>query len=302
MTLATNSHWPFALAGLALIWGTSYLFIKIGLEALSPSMVAFGRVTIGAITLLMIVGVRRTPLPRGIEVWTHLAVASALIATPFLLFGYAEQHMSSALVGLLSGASPLVTAVIVFLGFPEEQLTGMHLLGLLLGFGGVLVALGAWTGFAQARGSGLLACLGAVACYGMFFPYTRSYLSQRSEAPVALAAGQMMCATVLLTPALLLPSARFGPLTTRVVVAMLLLGSLGSGIGYILNLAVVAAAGATTASMVSYLIPVVAVVAGVVVLGERITWNQPVGGALVLAGVAISRPGSSGRRERRSNA
>ncbi|MGH8962986.1 MAG: DMT family transporter [Jatrophihabitantaceae bacterium] len=300
MALSGEPRWPFALAGLALVWGTSYLFIKIGLEALSPSMVAFGRVAIGAVTLLAIVRLRRTPLPRGRLVWLHLAVAAGLVATPFLLFGYAEEQLSSALVGLLSGASPLVTALVVFLAFSDEHLTSIGLCGLLLGFVGVLTTLDAWTGFGGASRPALFACLGAVACYGTFFPYTRRFLAQRSESPVALAAGQMVCATVLLAPALLLPGARSGPITARVVMAMLLLGALGSGIGYILNLVVTTAAGATTASTVSYLIPVVAVIAGVLVLGEPITWNQPVGGVVVLAGVAMSQFGRATRHRRRS--
>lgn len=300
MALRGEPRWPFALAALALIWGTSYLLIKIGLEALSPSMVAFGRVAIGAATLLAIVWVRRTPLPRGPRVWLHLAVAASLISTPFLLFGYAEQHLASALVGLLAGASPLVTAVIVFLAFSDERVTAIGVCGLVLGFLGVLTTLGAWTGFVGAPPGALLACLGAVACYGTFFPYTRRFLSQRAEPPVTLAAGQMICATILLTPTLLLPAAPTGPMTARIVLAMLLLGVFGSGICYILNLVVTGAAGATTASMVSYLIPVVATIAGVLVLDERITWNQPVGGVVVLAGVALSQFGKANRRLRRS--
>ena len=143
----------------------------------------------------------------------------------------------------------------------------------------------------------MLACVGAITCYGLGFPYTRRFLSGTGYPPVALAAGQLGIAAVVMTPVLLVTGvAPVGEVTRWVVVAVLALGVLSSGVAFILNFRVIARAGTTTASSVTYLTPVVAAVVGVLFLGEAVTWNQPVGAVVVLLGVAIAQ----GRLRRRA--
>ena len=167
--------------------------------------------------------------------------------------------------------------------------------GLLAGFGGVLVVLGPWRSVGGGELTGQLMCLGAAACYGLAFPYTRRFVAARPDSGIALSAGQLIWSTLQLG----LVTAFVGGAPHRLgldpVLAMLALGVLGTGAAYILNYAVVRLAGATTASTVTYLVPIVSTALGIAVLSEHLAWNQPAGAAVVLASVAFSE-GLIGRR------
>jgi len=277
--------------GLALFWGCSFAFIRVGLEALSPVQVAFWRLLLGLVALAIVSGASRAALPRSARTWLHLLVLAALLnAAPFTLFAVGQQTVSSVLAGIINATTPLATLLVVLVAFREEQPTRERVAGLLLGFVGILVVLGVWRGFPGGELGGIAACLLAVACYGVAFPYSRRHLAGLPEGPVALATGQVACATALMLPVLLLTGVHpEQDVTGRVVAAMLALGVLSSGVAYVLNFRVVAAAGATTASSVTYLTPVVAALVGVSLLGERLTWNQPAGALVVLAGVALAQ-------------
>jgi len=283
--------WVASFLALALFWGCSFAFIRVGLHALTPVQVAFWRVLLGLGALATISAVSRTRLPRSPRTWAHLAVLAVLLnAAPFTLFAVGEQTVSSVLAGIINAATPLATLLVVLVALPSEKPTRQRVVGLLVGFTGVLVVLGVWRGFPGGQRSGTAACLLAVGCYGVAFPYSRRYLTGLPEGPVALATGQVACATVLTLPVLLLTGARpEHPVTGPVVAAMLALGVLGSGVAYVANFQIVAAAGATTASSVTYLTPLVAAVVGVSLLGEHLIWNQPAGALVVLAGIALAQ-------------
>jgi len=204
--------------------------------------------------------------------------------------------VSSVLAGIINAATPLATLLVVLVALPEEKPTRQRITGLLLGFCGILVVLGVWRGFPSGKLGGIAACLLAVGCYGLAFPYSRRYLTGLQEGPVALATGQVACATAMMLPLLLVTGVQpEATVTGRIVAAMLALGVFSSGLAYVLNFRIVAAAGATTASSVTYLTPLVAAVVGVSLLGEHLTWNQPAGALVVLTGVAIAQ----GRLRRR---
>lgn len=129
-------------AMLALVWGASFLFIKIGLEGLSPPQVVLGRLLAGAAALLVVSLARRQRPPREPMVWAHLAVVSVLLCVaPFLLFAWAEQHVPSGLASIYNATTPLMTTLIALLALPSERPTRTTLSGLLVGFAGVLVVL-----------------------------------------------------------------------------------------------------------------------------------------------------------------
>src|SRR3954470_172690 len=153
---------------LTLIWGASFLFIKVGVEALAPLQVAFGRMFFGAATLLVAAFARREPLPREPHVWGHLFVAATLANTiPFTLFAYAERTVSSSLASIGNATVPLFTLLFALLFLPSERPTLRRGLGLAVGFFGVLVVLGAWRGVtASPDAPGMLLILVAAACYG----------------------------------------------------------------------------------------------------------------------------------------
>ncbi len=282
---------------LAVIWGCSFAFIKIGLQALTVFQVASGRLVLGAVTLLAISAASRTRLPRRLSTWGHLAVVGALSnAIPFTLFAYGEQHVTSVLAGLINAATPLATLAVILAAFPEERPTRERVAGMLLGFLGVVVLTGVWEGFSRAEGLGVLALVGAICCYGVTFPYARRYLMPTGEGPVALATGQVLLGAALTLPMLAWTGLELvGPLTPAVVWSMIALGALGSGVAYVLNFRVIQAAGSSVASTVTYLTPVVAVLLGVLVLHERLAWYEPVGGLVVVLGIALSQ----GRLRRR---
>jgi drug/metabolite transporter (DMT)-like permease len=288
------------LALLACLWGASFLFIKVALRGLSPVQIVLGRLALGAAVLLIVVALRREPLPRSPIVWWHLAVAAVVAnIVPYFLFGWGEQRTSSALAGVLNATTPLFTLVFALATRTEPRTTAVRLAGLLLGFVGALTVLAPWqVGSGQGSLSGQAACLLAAACYGVAYIYMRRFLTGRGFPPLALAASQLTAATVLL--ALVAPVLARQPitLTEDVLGSIIALGALGTGIAYLLNYRLIADEGATTASTVTYLLPIVAVVLGILILGEPLTWNVFVGTALILAGVALAEGRLGGRKTR----
>jgi drug/metabolite transporter (DMT)-like permease len=288
-----NRSWvpPFVL--LAMIWGSSFLFIKVGVRELHPLYVTLGRVAAGALVLLVVLLVTRGRLPRDPRLWGHLAVvAAASNAVPFTLFGYGEQRISSVLAGIWNATTPLVALPLAVLAFGIEKMTARRAVGVGLGFLGVLVLLGVWRGVGGAELTGQLMCFGAAACYGFGIPYQRRFVTARSESAVALAATQLLLATAQL--AVVAPLVAGAPpvptdLSAEVVGSVLALGALGTGLAFVLMFRVIRAAGATTAATVTYVIPLFATLIGVVGLGEHLSWYEPVGGLVVLAGVAVSQ-------------
>ena len=291
MTALPVRSWLPAYLVLALIWGNSFVFIKIGLESLTPAGVVFSRLFLGMVTMLIISAVTRTPLPPR-RYWGSLFVAALLMTSlGWFFFAYAEQYVSSALAGIINGATPLLTLVAILIAFPEEKPTRERIVGLGIGFTGVLVVVGVWQGLGTTTWLGIGACLLAVVGYGISYPYVRRHLATNSSAvgPMTFATGLMIMGTLQISPMVLLTGYAHAPIGPSVVVAMLALGVLGSGVAYILNFLVIARSDATTASTVTYVITLVAVVSGALVLGEHITWNQPVGALLVVIGAATAQ-------------
>jgi drug/metabolite transporter (DMT)-like permease len=199
------------------------------------------------------------------------------------------------LAGIWNATTPLLVLVVATFMLPEERPTGRRVAGLIAGFGGVLVVLGPWRSVGGGELAGQLMCLGAAACYGIAFPYTRRFVAGRPDSGMALSAGQLVWSSIQLGVVTALIGSAPSHLSLDPVLAMLALGVLGTGFAYILNYAIVRLAGATTASTVTYLVPIVSTALGILVLGERLSWNQPVGAAVVLASVAFSE-GLLGRR------
>jgi drug/metabolite transporter (DMT)-like permease len=282
--------WPARLVALAAIWGTSFLLIKIGDRAFTPVQVAFGRMLFGVLALVPVVLAQRSRLPRDLRTWAYLGVSALLLnSAPFTLFAVGEQHVSSLLAGIWNGTTPLFVLLVVLATMPEERPTRARALGLLLGFAGVLVVFGAWRGVGHGELVGNSACLTATLLYGLGFPYARRHLALGGLSMPALAFGQLAIGTLQL--ALVLPFAGGIPaaLPPGPLSAVLVLGVLGTGVAWLLNYSIIRDAGATAASTVGYVIPVFATVAGVALMGEPLTWNEPVGGVLVLLGVAASQ-------------
>ncbi len=276
------------LALLSLMWGSSFLFMKVGLEGLSPQQIVLARMVCGAAVLLVILGYRREQLPRSPLIWGHLTALTVIAnLAPFFLIAWGEKSIPSATAGVLNATTPLFTTPIAMAFLPEERPTVDKVLGLVVGFVGVIVLMGAGVGSGDLPG--YLAVLVASACYGVAFVYMRRVLSPTGLSPLVLSAAQIVAgAGVMLV---LTPIVGRTPveLDFGIVLSMLALGAVGTGLAYLLSYSLVRDIGATGASLVTYLIPVATVALGVVVLGERPGWNLPIGGVVVILGVALAQ-------------
>jgi drug/metabolite transporter (DMT)-like permease len=275
---------------LAAAWGASFLFIKVGLEGLSPGQVVLGRLLSGAIALAVVSVVTRQSLPGTLIAWAHLMVVSVLLCViPFLLFAWAERHIGSGLASIYNATTPLMTMLVALAALPAERPSRARLAGLLTGFTGVLLVLAPWNGIG---GGGLTAqggCLLATASYGLAFVYLRRFVSPLGLNAVPAATAQVCLGALIML--ILTPALAIGPmrLSVAVVISVLALGAVGTGLAYVWNNNVVTAWGATNASTVTYLTPVVGVILGVAILREPLAWNEPVGAAIVIIGVAVSQ-------------
>ena len=272
---------------LALIWGWSFLLIKVALGGMTPATVAFGRVVLGMAVMLAVLKARRTALPRDRGTWRHFAVMGlAYSAVPFTLLAWGEQHITSALTAVVNASTGLFTAVAAAIGL-GERLRGPQLAGLALGFTGVAVAAGMSPGdLASSSGAGIGAALAASACYGFSFVYARRHLT--TVPPLVAASGQLVTAAVLAAPLAVATSVNegFSP-TARQLLAVSVLGAVGTGAAYVVNYRSIAEVGPTRASLVTYLVPIVAVTVGVVFLDEPFHWRLVAGGALTVGGIAL---------------
>jgi drug/metabolite transporter (DMT)-like permease len=283
--------WRGQFVLLSAIWGSSFLCIKVLDDVWAPVHVALARVALGAVFLVALLAVRRTRLPRDPAAWRHVAVVGLLMnALPFTLFAYGEQHVSSVIAGLWNGTTPLMTLVAVLLLLPEERPDRRRLAGVAGGFAGLVVLLGPWQGLGDGKLLGDLACAAGACCYGLGLTYTRRYLSARPEGGIPLAGAQLLCATAMLLAVAPLEGTPSFALDGGEIASALVLGVLGSGLAYVLTHTIVRAAGATTFSLVTYVIPIFSTFLGVTILSESVSWNQPVGAALVLGSMwAASR-------------
>ncbi|MGO4690271.1 DMT family transporter [Glaciibacter sp. 2TAF33] len=282
---------------MGLIWGASFLFMKVALGGVTFGQVAWSRLILGGLTLGLIVLISRPRvnggpvLPREPVVWLHFVViAISGCVIPHLLFAWAEQYVSSSLASIYNAVTPITTALMATLAFRVEKLGRGQVLGVLIGIIGVVVIIGPWQ-YAAVTGDlwGQLACLGAATCYGFTFGYTRKFLSGRPITGTTFAflniglAGAIM---LVLTPVIALHPVR---LDLPVVLSLLTLGTLGTGFAYIWNINVLRAWGPTNASTVTYVTPVVGVVLGVLVLAETLSWHEPLGALLVLFGILLTQ-------------
>jgi drug/metabolite transporter (DMT)-like permease len=302
---ATNeqaSAWVPAFLANAVIWGSSFIFIKVAVGAMHPTWVASIRLLIGAVTLLAILAIIKDRLPWDRRLWAHMLVPGILgSAIPFALFAYGEERISSIAAGIWNATTGLWVLPFAVLVFRTERLRMRSAVGLALGFGGVLVVLGFW----NAQGSGLvgqLMCGAAALCYGIIIPYLKRFVTGTSSASgPALATMQALVAAVASTIAALVVSGPPPAPSTwgwSAIGSIVALGAFGSGVAFALNMRVIKVAGATTAAYVTYLTPLVAVALGIIVLGESLTWNQPVGAVIVLLGVAVTQGVLTRRRKR----
>ncbi|WP_075743692.1 MULTISPECIES: DMT family transporter [Actinoalloteichus] len=274
---------------LALLWGSTFLWISVALTGLSPVQVTLVRCALGTGVLIIWCVGTRLRLPRGRATWGHLVVAAFFCnALPFAMFSLGQQTVDSGVAGVLNATTPLWSLVIGLLIGTERDLRPVRLGGLLLGFVGILLIFAPWqqTGLLS---WGALAILVAAASYAIGFVYMGRNLVGRGTPAVALAAAQLLVATGLTTLTLPAGGLVAVQLSPAVLIAVLVLGVCCTGATFALTYRMIADEGATNTAAVGYLLPVVSVVLGVVVLGEDLGLRVVVGMLVVLVALGMTR-------------
>lgn len=277
----TSGDWAIFVS-IAGIWGASFLFIAVGLESLEPGVVTLLRVGLGAATLRLLPGDRvridRADRPR------LLAVSILWVGIPFTLFPLAEQHINSAVTGLLNGATPTFTALFAALFFGRRT-TGPQLLGVGVGFLGIVLisAPSLGEGSTQATGVGLV--LLATVCYGiatnLIGPLQLRYGSRAVM-------GRMLALATIWTLPFGLASVSRSNVALGPIAAVSVLGIVGTGVAFLLMGSLVGRVGATRATFITYLIPVVALALGVVFQDDHVELLAVAGVVLVVAGAVLA--------------
>ena len=272
------------------IWGCSFLFIKEGLDFLTPIGVAFVRCALGALTLYGFAKYRKISLPRDKKALFHIWVVCLLLNVfPGVFFALAETEVTSILAGIINAVTPLMTLIAILVVNRTEKVKRIQVIGLVIGFTGVLIVLAAWNGLGSNPWWAVLILFIAVALYGISYPYTRRFVMPLGIKPEAIVAQQLILASLTLLPFYLVGGITNGEYRVAPVLSMLALGVFGSGFAYLWNFRVMEIAGSAISSSVTYLTPVVAVIVGIIYLGEKISWNEPVGALVVLLGAAIAQ-------------
>lgn len=270
-------------SSLGLIWGSSFLFMAIGLDSFHPGLVSLLRVGVAALFFAALPGVRRVRIDR--EDWPRMiALAVTWVAIPFTLFPLAQQWISSGVAGLINGTTPIFAAIVasVFL----RRLPGrLQMLGLFLGLAGVLLI-----SYPAARGSsnellGVFLALAASALYGVSINLSVPALQKYGALPVM---GRMMWLAIpLLAPFGLFAVTQSG-FSWASLAATVAVGLLGTGVAFILSGKLTSRVGSTRSSFTAYVIPVVALILGATLRNETIAAISVVGIALVLLGAFLA--------------
>ena len=286
----TSSSWLPAYLILGFVWGCSFIFIKLGLEFLTPFGVAFVRCALGALTLLLIAKWRGYSLPKDPMVRFHLWVVAVLLnVIPGIFYAWAETVVTSVLAGIINAVTPLMTLLAIMAVNRQEKPKAFQIIGLFIGFLGVLTVLGAWNGLGDNPLWAIVVLMSAVTCYGISFPYTRRFVMPHGLKSESVVSMQLLLAALTLLPFFLFNGVERYEYMPGPLLAMLALGVFGSGLAYLWNFKVMELAGSAIASSVTYLTPVVAIIVGIIFLGEKVTWYEPVGGLIVLLGAAIAQ-------------
>ena len=287
----------FVLASVT--FGANYLWVKLAIDMFTPVQVAWGRSFLAAVTLLVVLVATGDRLPRDRIVWRHLFFAALLFNTiSFTCMAIAMTRISTVQASVVNSITPLVTLALVAAFVPLERITRGRFLGVLLGLVGVLVLVQPWAGWGTTDPWGILAIGGATTSYAAGIVYARVKLGNVTGSSVAIAAGQLSLAAIQLTFVLPFGFAIPASFEVSAVLGLLVLGIFGTGIGYILQHALIRSGGASIAGDATFLILLVAVTIGITVLGEPLTLTDGLGALIILSGLVIATRSNRLRRGR----
>jgi drug/metabolite transporter (DMT)-like permease len=273
---------------LTTIWGFSFFFIKVASSFLDPYEQTFARMGLGALALVsLVIMTKRKFIVRG-PALKHLAlIAICAQVIPFTIFAWAIHYISSIAAGLLNSTMPLWTAILAAMILPSEKLTQFRVSGLILGFLGLLVLLGVWDVNFQANWFAYTACALCTIGYALSAVWTRKYITPMNLDPISAVATQLTIGTAICAIFAVSSPHEITSWPITGILAIAALGVLGTGVALVIGFVIVKRAGAIAMSTVTYSIPIVSTLAGVILLKEKLHWYEPVGALVVLFGIAI---------------
>jgi drug/metabolite transporter (DMT)-like permease len=280
------SEW-LLLITLSVLWGGSFFLIKIALKDLPPLTVVLYRVSLAAIALTIFVFISRKRMPASLSLWREFLVMGALNnLIPFSLIVWGQTQINSSLAAILNATTPLFTILLAHFFTKDERLTPNRLVGVFLGLCGVIVLIGLNTLHGLSLNSlGQLAILGAACSYGCAGIYGRRF---KTLPATVTAVGMLLSTTILLLPLVLLVDRPWTlHLSTVTKLAVLGLSLFSTAIAYLIYFRILAVAGATNLLLVTFLIPISALVLGIFVLGEQLQWTEFGGMVLIFASLAV---------------
>jgi len=281
-----QADWLLFIA-LGVIWGSSYLFIKIGVETVTPLTLVALRLAIGAVVLGVVFRLAGGQLPRAPRTYVHLTVMAVLnIVVPFSLITWAELNVASSMAAILTATTPLFAIVIAALVLRSERVTSQRVTGLATGFVGVVVLVGPAAFASGSSAVAVAAVLGAAASYATATVYARRTLT--GLAPMVPALLQVAIALAISASlAVVLEGVPSLPTEASALISLAWLGVMGSGVAYLIYFRLIRSWGATRTAAVTYLMPVVGIALGAVVANEVVDLRVVAGSALIVAGVAL---------------
>jgi drug/metabolite transporter (DMT)-like permease len=267
---------------LSAIWGSSFLFIKLGVDELEPSVVVCGRLVVGVLVLLPVLVLRGSASDLRSLLVPFVVLGALNNALPYWLLSFAETRIDSGLAAIIQAAAPILTVLLAMRIDPSQRVHGFRLVGIGLGFVGVALLVGVQEG---GELIGALAVIGTATCYALSVLYAGRAV--RTFPPLEVSIGQLAVGALLTAPIALAQLPSETP-PTDALVAIAVLGAFGTGLAYLLYFALIARAGASRAILVTYLVPAFALVYGAVFLDEPVTGSALAGLALILAGTALA--------------
>jgi drug/metabolite transporter (DMT)-like permease len=251
--------------------------------------IAFGRVSLGALTVLIILLIIKQKLPNTRKAWVRANIAGFLQHTaPFALIAYGETQITSVLAGITNAATPLWTALFSMAFIPKDRISRNEYLGVLTGFVGVLVLIGIWEGNSGENDLlGILAVVVATACYGGVVIYTRSKVTELGFSPSSFIGAQLIASTIQLLILCLIFTSVPTQISSSTWGAILFLGIFSTGLAFPLVYKIIRDVSSLAAATITYATPIVSTIAGVIFLSEGLQWYQPIGAALILVGVGL---------------
>ncbi len=279
-------HW-FVFFLLGAIWSSSFMWIKIAVQELGPITLVAYRVLLGLSFGILVILFQRVPLPRTAKAWGPLLLLGITnVAIPFFLISWGEQSIDSAVAAILDSTVPLFTVIIAHFLLHDDRMTVPKVLGLLIGFSGVVVLMSKDIGASVGSILGQLAVV--IAC--VFYAGSSVFARRTTEDTPAIlrSAGPLVSATaVMWLAASIVESPVEVPQLRITWIALLFLGVLGSGLAFVLSYYLIHEIGPTRTSMVTYLFPIGGVLLGVIFLDEQLSWQLVAGTILVIASLAV---------------